>query len=200
MLLSSAQFCLQVELLRSGTGQTFAHYDNVQFGAQRLYSTDGKKVLSSHSLFTVQEFAVDKVRLAGAYPNALKAKYVDVTLQQWKVMFKIVNGAASEHETRAERADIHYKELAEHTTSTHPAYLLVSAMHRESTSARMNSKTDTVFDVRGQPTLQEDFVRGCSWPGDEPADMFRVKLSDLQHISGSVSTSSGDSQLPVCSM
>jgi len=162
VLLYGAQFCLQVELLRSGTGVTYAHYDSVQFGAQRLHSTDGKKVLLTHSLFTVHEFGVDKVRLAGVYPTNVKAKYVDVPLPQWNVMFKIVSGDASEHEHHVQRAETHYKELANLTTSTHPAYLLVSAMHRASTSHRMNRNPDAVFDVRGQTTLQGDFVRGCS--------------------------------------
>ena len=88
LLWCGVQFCLQTEILRSGTGVTYAHYDSVQFGAQRLHSTDGKQVLSSHSLFTVQEFGADKVRLNGVYPSAVKGKYVDVQLSQWKVMFR----------------------------------------------------------------------------------------------------------------
>jgi len=74
VLLSGAQFCLQGELLRSGAGQTFAHYNGVQFGAQRLYTVDGKQVLSAHSLFTVLEFALDRVRLVGAHPDDVKNK------------------------------------------------------------------------------------------------------------------------------
>ena len=57
---------------------------------------------------------------------------------------------------------------ADLVTTTHPAYMIVPALHREPTSVRMNKKTNTVFDVRGQPVLQGDFVRGCSWPDDEP--------------------------------
>jgi len=195
-----AQFCLQTEVLRGGPGVTYAHYDSVQYGAQRLHCTDGSQVLSSHSLFTVQEFAADKVRLNGVYPSVVKGKYVDVPLSQWKVMFKIVSGDANDHAHRVQRADTHFNETADLTTSTHPAYLLVAAMHREDTSHRMNKKTDALFDVRGQPILQGDFIRGCSWPDDHPVGMHSVKLSDLQQFSGMLRTGSGDSQSPVGSV
>jgi len=78
--------------------------------------------------------------------------------------------------------------------------MIVPAHHREPTSVRMNKKTNTVFDVRGQPVLQGDFVRGCLWPNDEPAGMFSVDLSDLQQLTGMLRTGSGDLQSPVASV
>jgi len=195
------QFCGQAEVLR---GIFICFYivmcDSVQYGAQRLHCTDGSSVLSTHSLFVVQEFAVDKVRLVGVHPSTVKGRYVDMPLDQWEVMFKIVSGEAAEHEHRILRADAHFKETADLVTTTHPAYMIVPALHREETSVRMNKKTDTVFDVRGQPILQGDFVRGCLWPNDVPAGMHSVKLSDLQQFTGMLRTGSGDSQSPVGSV
>ena len=104
------QFCKQAEVLRGAPGVVFAHYDSVQYGAQRLHCTDGSSVLSTHSLFVVQEFAVDKVRLVGVHPSTVKGRYVDMQLDQWEVMFKIVSGEAAEHEHRIARADAHFKE------------------------------------------------------------------------------------------
>ena len=115
-----AQFCRQAEVLRGGPGVTFAHCDSVQYGAQRLHCTDGSQVLSTHSLFTVQEFAADKVRLNGVHPSAVKGKYVDMPMSQWEVMFKIVSGDVTDHAHCVLRADAYFKETANLKTTTHP--------------------------------------------------------------------------------
>ena len=144
------QFCGQAEVLRGAPGVVFAHYDSVQYGAQRLHCTDCSSVLSTHSLFAVQELAVDTVRLVGVHPTIVKGRYVNMPLEQWELMYKIVSGEPDDHKHRIARADSHYEQTKDLVTTTHPAYMIVPAHHREPTSVRMNKKTDTVFDVRCQ--------------------------------------------------
>ena len=86
----AVQFHDQSAALLSGDRQAFGHYHGAQFGSKRLTTVDGKVVPTAHSLFTVEVFAYDMVRLRGAYPKAVSGKYVDLTMAQWVTMFKIV--------------------------------------------------------------------------------------------------------------
>ena len=90
------QFYQHADVLRNAEGLVFAHYDSVQYGAQRLYCTDGSSVLSTHSLFRVQDLAVDTVRLVGVHPTILKGKFVELPLVVYDVMFKLVSGQSSD--------------------------------------------------------------------------------------------------------
>ena len=118
----AVQFQEQSAALRSGDGQDFGHYHGAQFGSKRLATADGKVVLTAHSLFTVDVFAYDMVRLRGAYPKAVSGKYVDLTMEQWQAMFKIVYDSNNDHARRLVRAETHYLEYAQPTVSTHPSY------------------------------------------------------------------------------
>ena len=186
--------------LRSDEGQTFANYHGAQFGARRLYTVDGKIVLAVHSLFTVVEFALDRVMLSGAHPPDVKGKYVDVTLAQWDVMFKIVTDTRHNHESREARAVLHHNQLAMPTPSTHPNCLIVSAMHIEPTSNRNNRRTNTVFDVRGRAAVLGDFTRGCEWPDTDQMVLLRVTKKDLSSTNWFVPEGVEDTASHVCSM
>ena len=165
-----------------------------------MYTVDGKQVLAAHSLFTVDEFALDRVKLVGAHPSAVKGKYVDVTVAQWDVMFKIVNGSQSDHAHRVARAVAHHEQLILPSPSTHPSYLILPAMHTEDTSSRMKRKTNTVFDVRGRATLLGDFARGCEWPDTDTMAIVRVTVQDLSSASWFVTQGDEDTPSPVCTM
>jgi len=191
------QFFQQADVLRGAPGVVFAHYDSVQYGAQRLHCTDGSSVLSTHSLFKVQEFAVDTVRLVGVHPTIFKGKYVDMQLEQWELMYKIVSGEPDEHQHRIARVNSQYEQTKDLVSTTHPAYMIVRDHHIDTTSPRMNQKTGSVFDVRGLPVLQGDFVRGCAWPDEEPQALFNVPLSELQQFTGMLRTHAADLPSPV---
>jgi len=195
--MEEAKFFQQADDLRNADGVVFAHYDSVQYGAQRLYCTDGSSVLSTHSLFRVQELAVDTVRPVGVHPTIFKGKYVDMPLEQYDLMFKIVSGQPGEHEHRIARANSTYEQTKHLVYNTHPAYMIVRDLHIDTTSPRMNQKTSSVFDVRGQPISQGDFIRGCAWPDEEPQTLFNVPLSELQQFTGMLRTHAADLPSPV---
>ena len=72
-----AQFFTQSTELRDNEGETLAHYCGTQYGAHRLYTTDGKMPLRDHALLVVRWLAMDGVRLAGAHPpERVKFHYV----------------------------------------------------------------------------------------------------------------------------
>ena len=115
-------------------------------------------MLTAHSLFTVDIHAFDKVRLRGAYPKALEAKYVDLTIAQWVTYFKLVHDSDKDHPKRLERAQAHYDLYTQPTVTTHPSYQIVAAMLCEKTSLNMRDRVSASFDVRGTPVLVGDAV------------------------------------------
>jgi len=194
------QFYQHADVLRNAEGLVFAHYDSVQYGAQRMYCTDGSSVLSTHSLFRVRDLAVDTVRLVGVHPTILKGKFVELPLVVYDLMFKLVSGQPSDHEHRIVRANTTH-ELTKHLVyKTHPAYQIVRDSHIDKTSDRMNQKTGRFFDVRGQPISRGDYVRGCAWPDEDAQAFFNVPLSALRQCTGMLHTQAAELQLPVTSV
>ena len=135
--LCDGQFQEQSAALHDGQGIALAHLHGAQFGAKALTTADGKQVLTAHSLFTVETFAFDKVRLRGAHPPAIEAKYVDLTIPQWVTYFKLVRDSDKDHPKRLSRALEHYDLYTQPTGNTHPDYQIGSAMHCQPTSLNM---------------------------------------------------------------
>ena len=175
----AAQFYEQGDEMRSVDGQAFAHYRGTQFGAQRLCSTDSKKVLAVHALFAVKEFALDKVKLVGVHPLDLKGKFVVLTMPQWAHMSKMVTTSKGDHSNRMLRAEQHDEKLKLPPPTTHPGFQIVSAMQIEDTTPRMKSMTNTAFDVRGMPVVPGDFVQFVRWPDTDNMMHLVVTAQDL---------------------
>ena len=154
----SGQFYEQADDMRTSTGKPFAHYKGTQHGALRLCSMDGQAVVAPHALFTVKEFAADKVLLVAAYPPDLKGKLVEVTVHQWVHMFKMVNDLKGNHPKRLLRAMEHDRDMKLLPPKTHPCCEIVLAMHIDNTTPNMNIRTNTSFDVRGMPLVPGGLV------------------------------------------
>ena len=193
------QFYKHADALRNTEGLVFAHYDGVQYGAQRMSSTDGS-IVSTHSLFRVQALAVDTVKLVCVHPTILKSKIVELPLVVYDVMFKLVGGQLTDHEHRIARANSTHEKSQHLVYNFHPAYQIVRDSHIEKTSGRINQKTNRLFDVRGQPISRGDIVRGCAWPDEDAQAMYSVPLSALQECAGMLQTQAADMQLPVTSV
>ena len=193
------QFYKHADALRNTEGLVFAHCDGVQYGAQRMSSTDGSMV-STHSLFRVQDLAVDTVKLVCVHPTILKGKIVELPLVVYDVMFKLVGGQLSDHEHRIARANTTHEKTKHLVYNFHPAYQIVRDSHIEKTSGRINQKTNRLFDVRGQPISRGDIVRGCAWPDEDAQAFFNVPLSALRQYTGMLHTQAAELQLPVTSV
>ena len=179
----TVQFQEQSAAVRSGDGQAFGHYHGTQFGLKRVTTVDGKVVLTAHSLFTVEVFAYHKVRLRGAYPEAVRAKFVDLTIAQWVTMFKIVHDSNDDHARRLQRAEEHYNLYTQPTATTHPSYQIVAAMLCQKTSLNMRARVSAAFNVRGTAVRVGDTVRGMKWPETDNTLMLRVTVEHLSQTS-----------------
>jgi len=132
-----AQFFEQGQKLRDNTGDTFAHYCGTQYGGKRLCTTDGKMPLRDHALLGVKKLAMDGVRLVGAHPPEIKGRYVDIKLQEWTNMFKLVNEADPQKMAkRAELAASKHDQLQLKQPLIHPDCLLMPDFHIEVTSSK----------------------------------------------------------------
>jgi len=175
-----AQFFTQSKELRDNEGETLAHYCGTQYGAHRLYTTDGKMPLRNHGLFVVKRLAMDGVRLAGAHPPEIKGKFVDLTPQQWAALFKLVHEIdAAKMAKRADTAAKQHGLLRLAAPHTHPDCALMPEFHNEPTSARNRMRTNSVFDVRGDAVIIGDVMLGVVWAGDLVSMVLRVPRSSL---------------------
>ena len=114
-----------------------AHYCGTQYGAKRLYTLDGKVALRDHCLLRVTSLAMDGVRLTGAHPSEIQVRYVDITMQEWTTMFKLVNEADSKKMAkRAELAASKHDQLQLKQPLIHPDCLLMPDFHIEVTSSK----------------------------------------------------------------
>lgn len=157
--------------------------------------------LSEHSLFKVTEFALDGVRLTGAYPPEVQGKYVDLTLTEWDTMFKLVTETVPEQvQKRAQLAAIQHAKLALLTPKTHPNCLIMSAMHVEPTSSRNNGRANTVFDVRGRAVVLGDVMLGLIWQDTPVLTMLSVSRENLADTNWFVAQSADTAASQVCSM
>jgi len=175
-----AQFFNQSQELRDNKGETFAHYCGTQYGAHRLYTTDGKMPLRDHALLVVKWLAMDGVRLAGAHPPEIKGKFVDVNPQEWAAMFKLVHETDSQK--MAKRADTAAKQHATlklNPPLTHPDCVLMPEFHNEATSAKNKMRTNSVFDVRGDAVIIGDVLLGLFWAGDPVTMVLRLPRNKL---------------------
>jgi len=159
--------------LRENLGQTHAHYCGTQFGAQRLWIADGKIALSHHSLFKVKRMAVDQVTLAGVQPRNVKDKLVFLTLQQWNSMFKLVHTTTADELAKRMTTAINNSETIA-APGTHPESCVTPHFHTEETSKKRISKTQTVFDVRGDAVTQGDVMLGVVWDGEPVSALLSV--------------------------
>lgn len=170
----------QADELRTSFGETVAHYCGTQYGAKQLYTVDGTVMLRDHCLLLVIELAMSGVRLAGLHPKEIRGKYVDVNLQTWIVMFKIVNEIEPKKmDKRAELAEAKHLEKAWRKPEVHPDCMLSGHKHIEDTSAKNKNRTNAVFDVRGDPVILGDVMLGLSWPDAPLTCMLSVSRAHL---------------------
>jgi len=157
-----------------------AHYCGTQYGAKRLYTLDGKVGLRDHCLLRVTKLAMDGVRLTGAHPTEIEGKYVDITLQEWTTMFKLVNETdPSLMAKRARLAASKHAEMKLQKLVIHPDCFMIAAMHIEATSSRNNKRTNAVFDVRGDAVIIGDVMLGLCWPEEPATTMLSVTRKQL---------------------
>ena len=123
---------------------------------------------------------MDGVRLTGAHLTEIQGKYVDITLQEWTTMFKLVNDADPlKMEKRAQLAAVKHKELSVQNLVIHPDCLMIAAMHIEETSFTNDQRTNAVFDVRGDAVIIGDVMLGLCWPEEDASIMLSVTRRQL---------------------
>ena len=145
-----------------------------------MYTLDGKVGLRDHCLLRVTSLAMDGVRLTGAHPSEIRGRYVDITLQEWTTMFKLVNDTNPlKMEKRAKLAAVKHAQLSVQNLVIHPDCLMIAAMHIEETSIRNDLRTNTVFNVRGDAVIIGDVMLGLCWPEEDASIMLSVTCRQL---------------------
>ena len=158
--------------------------------------------LAPHVLFTVKEFGLDTVLLVATHPPDLKGKYVEVMMPQWAHMFKMVNDKKGNHDNslRVLRVEQHDDGLKVLPPKTHPGFDIVLAMQIEDTTPRMDSQTNTAFNVRGTPVVPGDVVRFVFWPDTDNMMHLVVSAEDLKATKTSIGDATSNSFSKTCSM